>query len=252
VATSTATTVAQTVTDQIAASVGGEDTQSTVSSALWDSLAAIGSGVAEQTAQGVVSTVNSQLVQTYDSLGTATQALADGSAQLSTGVSQLYTGTDQLVQGLGTLSEGAAALEAGSQTLNSGIQALESGSTTLHSNNSALSSGLASATEGAKLLKSGASALKDGTAELVDGTGDLSDGVDALLDGAQELMDGMTEFDEEGIQTLANLFHDDAEPLMDRLRALQDYAGEYTSFSGANDQYPSTVRFILRTDSIGE
>jgi hypothetical protein len=65
-------------------------------------------------------------------------------------------------------------------------------------------------------------------------------------------MDGMTQFDEEGIQTLSDLFEDNGEMLMNRLRALQDYAGEYTSFTGSNEEYPSTVRFILRTESIGE
>ena len=73
-----------------------------------------------------------------------------------------------------------------------------------------------------------------------------------LLDGAKELMDGMAEFDEDGIRELSTLFQDDASDFLDRLRALQDYAGEYTSFSGSNEALPCSVKFIIRTESIGE
>jgi putative membrane protein len=251
--------VAGSVVDQIAGSVAGETTTSAVGAGLSDSLGKLGAGIASQTASSVVSSVNTQLVQTYAVLGNATQALADGSAALNTGVNQLYAGTSSLVDGLGQLSQGADALESGTAALNSGVQSLAEGSNTLHSNNDSLTSGMASAASGAAQLASGveqlddgAKALYDGTTQLADGTGDLSDGVSQLLDGAKELMDGMTQFDEEGIQTLSDLFEDDGEMLMNRLRALQDYASEYTSFTGSNEEYPSTVRFILRTESIGE
>jgi putative membrane protein len=251
--------VAGSVVDQIAGSVAGETTTTAVSTGLSDSLGKLGAGIASQTASSVVSSVNTQLVQTYAVLGNATQALADGSAALNTGVNKLYAGTSSLVDGLGQLSQGADALESGTAALNSGVQSLAEGSNTLHSNNDSLTSGMASAASGAAQLASGveqlddgAKALYDGTTQLADGTGDLSDGVSQLLDGAKELMDGMTQFDEEGIQTLSDLFEDDGEMLMNRLRALQDYAGEYTSFTGSNEEYPSTVRFILRTESIGE
>jgi putative membrane protein len=251
--------VAGSVMDQIADSVAGDTTTAAVSTGLSENLGTLGAGIASKTADSVVSSVNTQLVQTYAVLGNATQALADGSAALNTGVNQLYEGTSSLVDGLGQLSQGADALESGTATLNTGVQSLADGSNTLHSNNDSLSSGIQSAASGASQLLSGVSqlddgaqALLDGTAQLLDGSGDLSDGVSQLVDGAKELMDGMTQFDEDGIQTLSDLFEDDGEMLMDRLRALQDYASEYTSFTGSNEDYPSTVRFILRTESIGE
>jgi putative membrane protein len=80
----------------------------------------------------------------------------------------------------------------------------------------------------------------------------LSDGVSELLSGAAELMDGMAQFDEEGIQELNSLVEEDAQGLLNRLRAVQALSQEYTSFTGDNSTMPGTVRFILRTDSIGE
>jgi putative membrane protein len=106
--------------------------------------------------------------------------------------------------------------------------------------------------DGAGTLASGTATLKNGTAELADGGVTLSDGVRELLSGAAELMDGMAEFDQEGIQELTSVFQDDAQGLIDRVRAVQALSREYTSFTGGSDQGDGSVRFIMRTDSIGE
>lgn len=80
----------------------------------------------------------------------------------------------------------------------------------------------------------------------------LAQGMDTLLAGAKELMEGMAQFDAEGISKIADLFQGDAETLIDRLRALRDLDGSYTSFSGETQDMPTTVKFIYRMDSIGE
>ena len=66
------------------------------------------------------------------------------------------------------------------------------------------------------------------------------------------MKDGMVEFDEEAIQKLTELIEDDAETLIDRFKALKDYANEYCAFSGDRSDSDSSVKFIMRTESIGE
>jgi putative membrane protein len=115
-----------------------------------------------------------------------------------------------------------------------------------------LADGAKTLADGAGTLASGTATLKQGTTDLKDGGVTLSDGVSQLLSGAAELMDGMAQFDEEGIQELSSIFQDDAQELIDRVRAVQALGREYTSFTGDPDGADSSVRFILRTDSIGE
>ena len=98
-------------------------------------------------------------------------------------------------------------------------------------------------------LDEGADALKEGTGQLKTGSSTLVDGVSELLGGAKELKDGMSKFDKEGIQVLSKLLEDDAEVLIERLKTVQEMSSEYTSFEGDADM-PSSVRFIIRTESI--
>ena len=173
-------------------------------------------------------------IASEDNLG----ALIDGLETLQGSSGTLLDGIGQLAAGAGRLFGGTSDLVKGANRLDAGAQQLDSGAGQL--------------ADGARQLDDGARQLKGGTSKLLDGTGELTDGVDQLLDGAKELMDGMAEFDEDGIQKLSDLFQDDAQDLLDRLRALQEYSREYTSYSGASDAMPSQVRFIIRTESIGE
>ena len=104
---------------------------------------------------------------------------------------------------------------------------------------------------GSAKLASGADTLHSGTAQLQAGSDTLAEGVQQLLDGARELRDGMLAFDEEGIGKLSEFAEEDAEDLIDRLRALKDLAGEYTAFSGDHSSGNGSVQFIIRTESIG-
>ena len=194
---------------------------------LYEGISSIQSGA--KTLRSVVDEIISDknlgaLIDGLETLQNSSGTLLDGIGQLAAGAGQLFGGTSDLVKG-------ANRLDAGAQQLDSGAGQLA---------------------DGARQLDDGARQLKGGTSKLLDGTGELTDGVDQLLDGAKELMDGMAEFDEDGIQKLSDLFQDDAQDLLDRLRALQEYSREYTSYSGASDAMPSQVRFIIRTESIGE
>ena len=94
--------------------------------------------------------------------------------------------------------------------------------------------------------------LKDGTGSLKEGSDKLSDGVDKLLDGAEDLRDGMDKFADEGISKICDAIDKDGQEFVDRLKALRDYGKEYTNFSGKADGVSGSVKFIMRTESIGD
>ena len=156
-------------------------------------------------------------------------AIKSGADQLRTGVGQLADGSDTLVDGIGKVNDGAHALASGAAELSDGAYKLY---------------------DGTGELKDGADELADGTGELRDGTVDLKDGVKKLLDGADELSDGMKEFDEEGIQKLADLLGDDLHEFTDRLQAISDAGKAYRTFSGARTDDESSVKFIIKTAAI--
>ena len=58
------------------------------------------------------------------------------------------------------------------------------------------------------------------------------------------------EFDEEGIQKLADLAGEDLQNLVDRIRALKEADGRYINFGGILPGKTGSVRFIIETDEI--
>lgn len=48
------------------------------------------------------------------------------------------------------------------------------------------------------------------------------------------------------------MLDEDVEGLYDRICAVRDYAKEYHSYAGANGQMESSVKFIYKTEGIGE
>ena len=177
--------------------------------------------------------------------------LKDTAPALVNGIDKLDEGAHTLNQGSKTLMTGAEKLAKGGSDLSDGVNSAAAGAAQLKDGASKLSGGASELKDGTKELKAGTSQLSGGTKELLDGTDDLNEGVAALFDGAKELKEGMAQFDAEGIEKLSDLFHDDGQDLIERLRALQDYARSYTTFSGAGSETPCEVRFIIRTESIG-
>ena len=174
-------------------------------------------------------------------LSEAVSALVAGAGQLSAGIEAIVSGNDG--NNLDALIDRLNTLSGSSQELVSGVGKLSSGA-------DSLASGAGNAASGAGQLSAGADTLASGAQTLKSGAQSLTDGIAQLTDGASALAEGMGTFDEEGIQTLSRLVEDDAQGFFDRLRALQDYAGEYTAFSGGVPGTPGTVKFIIRTDSI--
>ena len=115
-----------------------------------------------------------------------------------------------------------------------------------------LDSGVKELQSGTSELSSNSQALVGGVKELSGGADTLVEGVGELKDGAQELHDGMVKFDEEGIQKIADLFDGDLEAVLDALRGIQDADKSYRSFAGISDNMDGTVKFIVKSDSIGD
>ena len=180
---------------------------------------------------------------------TGISSLATGASALSDGVGQLAAGADQLKTGSQNLKTGASILIANNNKLNAGAAALSKGSADLLTGGLVLKSGADTLGTGIGQLADGAAALKEGTVKLADGGQDLKEGTGKLLDGATELADGMKEFDEEGIQELADVINIDLQDFLDRLQAVTDADKSYTAFDGTENGSGS-VKFIIETAGI--
>ena len=213
---------------------------------LYDNVATAALGV--NTLNGKYAEINGGIGTTAGSISSVSNAvgqLAAGAGQLKEGVAGYTTGVSQSASGAKTLDEGLASLNSQVPVLVGGIDQLVSGA-------DALASGTGELSNGASSLSSGADELNHGTGELKNGVSSLLDGVAELLDGTGELKEGVIKFNEEGIKKLADLVNKDLEKYYDRLCAVQDYAREYSSFTGCEEGTECSVKFIYKTDSIGE
>lgn len=177
--------------------------------------------------------------------------------ELVAGAQQVAAGNAALASGMSDLYNGAAALDNGASQLYSGATQLADGTSTLVSNNEALRNGIAQLNDGASQLYDGAGQLNDGAGKLndgavalYDGAGELNDGAGKLDEGVQELLDGVVKLDEEGIEKLYEAFDGDLTDFADRITAIQKAGSNYTSFGGTEDGVDSSVKFIIKTDSI--
>lgn len=146
-----------------------------------------------------------------------------------------------------------AALKASLDSYNSFYQGLlgyTAGVAQAQSGAGELSQGLGSLKGGAESLSAGAEQLYDGILTMQNGAPALIDGVTQLRDGAMELHGGLEEFNREGVQKLVDAFCGDLNGLADRLDALRAVSERYTSFSGADPDMDSQVRFVWRTEAV--
>lgn len=104
--------------------------------------------------------------------------------------------------------------------------------------------------QGLLAYTAGVAQARDGAAQLQSSLPALTDGVTRLRDGSMELSDGLRQFQEEGIQKLADALGGDLGQLSSRLKAIREAAQNYRSFSGDAEDMPSQVRFIYRMEAI--
>ncbi len=140
-----------------------------------------------------------------------------------------YVGLQSYTAGVAQAAGGAGQLASGAETLKGGVDELRNGSAKLYS---------------------GAGELCDGILTMKKGTPALTDGIAQLRDGAEKLSDGLQEFNDEGIQKLADAVDGDLSSLAERFRAALDASKNYKTFSGLGDGMDGRVKFIYRTDPI--
>ncbi len=184
-------------------------------------------------------------------------ALSTGAAQLSAGTGTLVSNNDKLSAGAGALVSGAKQIADGAAAVNTGADQLAAGAGQVNAGADQLAAGAGQLADGAGKLNAGAGELNDGARQLDeganalnDGVAELNDGVITLDDGVQELLDGMLKFDEEGIQKLYEAFDGDLTEFADRVSAIQEAGKGYTTFGGSSEEEHSSVKFIIKTDSI--
>lgn len=179
------------------------------------------------------------------------------------GYDTFYQGLLAYTAGVSSASEGAEQLRTGAASLKDGAKRLSDGAAELENGTAELASGAGELSEGANRLGDGLVTLRDGLGQLSDGAASLDDGMDALLanlpalldgitelrDGSHDLADGIVTLDEEGIQKLTDVL---LRFSGDRLRALVDAAKSCQTCSGLADGAEGTVKFVWRTEGIGE
>ena len=161
----------------------------------------------------------------------ALKASLDSYSGFCQGLRSYTAGVDEAAGGAADLRSGADRLASGAQELRAGAAELETG---------------------AASLQAGAGQLYEGVLTLQGSMPALTAGVAQLRDGALALSDGLERFNEEGVQKLADALDGELEDLLSRLRATADAAAGYQSFSGISDGTQGQVKFIYRTDAVGE
>ena len=209
--------------------------------ALAENSGALNDGAA-QMFQSLLATANAQLA----AAGAQVPALTiDNSAQVLDGVIA--------AAGESPAAQQVAALKASLDSYNGfyqGLQSYTAGVAQSAAGAGKLNTGISSVKDGADSLSAGAAQLYDGILTMHNGAPALIDGVTQLRDGAMELSGGLQEFNEKGVQKLADAFDGDLGRLMDRVDALRAVSEGYASFSGISPDMDGQVKFVWRTGAV--
>ena len=169
---------------------------------------------------------------------------------------------EEITQVIGNMEQSLAVIgayaEGMSQTA-SGLTELSTALTQLKAGVSQLSGGSAQLSEGLGLFEKALEAASEGSAQLSSAMktvssagGELGSAYWQLVDGMNEFADGIAEFDEEGIQSLAELAGPEYKDVIRGVRAARDAEHSYTNFSGICDGQKGSVRFIIETEEINK
>ena len=167
-------------------------------------------------------------------------------------ITQIIGNMEQSLAVVGAYAEGL------SQTASS-LTELSAALTQLKAGVSQLSGGSAQLSEGLGLFEKALEAASEGSAQLSSAMktvssagGELGSAYWQLVDGMNEFADGIAEFDEEGIQSLAELAGPEYKDVIRGVRAARDAEHSYTNFSGICDGQKGSVRFIIETEEINK
>ena len=149
----------------------------------------------------------------------------------------------QYAKGMGSVTEALGDLAAGLTELKGGISKLSKGSKELKKGISLFEKALGQAAGGSSKLSEALSQVSSAGSELGGAYWQLVDGMEAFADG-------VAEFDEEGIQSLAELTGPEYLEVIRGVRAAREAERGYTNFSGICDGQKGSVKFIIETEEI--
>ena len=146
-------------------------------------------------------------------------------------------------QGISSAAEPLGELTLGMERLKDGVKKLSQGSMELNS-------GLVLFEDALRKTAEGSGALSSAFREVSAAGGELGSAYGILTDGMNEFADGVAKFDEEGIQSLAELAGPEYLEVIRRVRAARDAEHRYDNFSGILDGQKGSVRFMIETEEI--
>lgn len=153
------------------------------------------------------------------------------------------TGAAQTIRNLKASLDSYATFYQGLQSYTAGVDTAAAGANKLAAGTKELKSGTAQ-------VKTGAQTLYDGTVTMKNSVPALVDGITKLRDGSVQLADGLKQFNEEGVQKLADIMENDVDGALERLKATIEVSGNYRNFSGISQKTDGQVKFIYRTAEI--
>ncbi len=165
-------------------------------------------------------------------------------ASIEEAVQKAAAGSGMIANLLAQLDQVAAFCDGVSQ-YTGGVATAKAGANTLLKGTDTLSAGIDQLAGGTGRLNLGLSQLQGGVRQLVAG-------VSKLKDGQMKLSEGLKQFKEEGIDKLTESVNGDLSTLYSRVKAMRDLSQDYRSFGGIADGMNGTVRFLYRTDAIGD
>ena len=235
--------------------LAGADGLETGAGRLQEGAASLSTGLSTLTASN--ETLGAGASQVFDSLlASANSQLAAGGVQAPELTAENYAQVlDGVIASLGesTAAGQITALKASLDSYNGfyqGLQSYTAGVAEAAAGAQGLATGAEELHTGVAGLCAGASQLNDGALALKGGAPELVEGVTRLRDGAMALSEGLVEFNEQGVQRLADAVDGDLNGLVERVRAAADAAGRYQSFTGLSEEMDGQVKFVYRTASV--
>ena len=151
---------------------------------------------------------------------------------------------------VGSYSEGMASKAAALGQLSASLQALQAGVSQLSDGSEELTKGIGLFEEAITAAAEGSSQLSSAVNMISSAGCELGSAYWLLVEGMEEFADGLAEFDEEGIQSLAELAGPEYLDVIKGIRAARDAEHGYTNFSGICEGQKGSVKFIIETAEI--
>ena len=224
----------KTISDNVEAQMSSAEVAATIDSLVQQQMAT------EEMQQTIAQNVAAQeqaLIEQNMAGETVQAAIAQAIASAKAGSAQLQELLDGLKQ-YQQFADGLSAYTGGVATVQINVGSLQTGATQIAGYMAQVSEGLAQ--------------LDAATAQLAEASSALPDAVEQFQDGAMQLSEGLQELNEQGIEKLSSFVNGDLASLKARLQAICDVAKAYTNYSGIADGMDGKVRFVYKTEAIGD